>query len=72
MPQALASLPGVGDGSVHRVIAQTQRQFYDPPILGPPIMWHRGVLVFAGARPARKAVPLWVGGIREPRLSHDE
>jgi hypothetical protein len=38
MPQALASLPGIGDGSVHRVIAQTQRQFYDSPILGPPIM----------------------------------
>jgi hypothetical protein len=31
MAQALQAQPMLGDGVVHRVIAATQRQFYDPP-----------------------------------------
>jgi hypothetical protein len=29
--RALAGLPEVGDGIVHRVVVQVQRQFFDPP-----------------------------------------
>ena len=32
--QELAALPeGIGDGSLHRVVAQVQRKFFDPPVL---------------------------------------
>jgi hypothetical protein len=30
---ALARLPEIGPGAVHRVIVETQRKYFDPPIL---------------------------------------
>jgi len=30
----LARLPIVGDGALHRVVMQVQRQYFDPPDLG--------------------------------------
>jgi hypothetical protein len=30
----LAALPMLGDGAVHRVVMQVQRQYFDPPDLG--------------------------------------
>jgi hypothetical protein len=31
LAQALAAQPVIGDGTVHRAIAATQRQFFSPP-----------------------------------------
>jgi hypothetical protein len=31
----------LGDGAVYRVVAQAQRQYYDPPILSAPPRWGR-------------------------------
>jgi hypothetical protein len=38
-----AALQGqeLGDGTVYRVVAQVQRRYYDPPILGPEPRWGR-------------------------------
>jgi hypothetical protein len=38
-----AALQGqeLGDGAVYRTIAQVQRRYYDPPILGPEPRWGR-------------------------------
>ena len=38
-----AALQGqeLGDGTVHRAVAQAQRQYYDPPILTPRSRWER-------------------------------
>jgi hypothetical protein len=38
-----AALQGqeLGDGTVYRTVAQVQRKYYDPPILGPEPRWGR-------------------------------
>jgi len=41
LAQALQAQPLIGDGTVHRAIADTQKRFFDPPRFAPPLLKRR-------------------------------